>query len=243
MPTPNFLKSYQQHVRRLARWMPKKMAMSRAVGGSFEAVGSLEFYLLLQLGLKPDHSVIDVGCGSGRLAVKLRDFLAGPYLGTDVVNDLVSYASTQCNRHDWKFEVTSGVTIPAKDASADFVCFFSVFTHLLHEETYRYLSEARRVLKPSGKIVFSFLEFAVEAHWNVFEATMKDSRADKVLNQFMSRDAIEAWARHLNLRVEHLFRGDSEYIELQKPVRFDDGRIAEGSSSLGQSACVLTLRT
>ena len=50
--------------------------------------------------------------------------------------------------------------IPAPDACADMVCAFSVFTHLLHTETYLYLEDIRRVLRPGGRLVFSFLEFA-----------------------------------------------------------------------------------
>ena len=46
-----------------------------------------------------------------------------------------------------------GAPIPAPDGEADMVCFFSVLTHLLHEESYVYLQDARRVLKPTGKLV------------------------------------------------------------------------------------------
>jgi ubiquinone/menaquinone biosynthesis C-methylase UbiE len=67
--------------------------------------------------------------------------------------------------------------IPEKDGEADFVCFFSVLTHLLHEQGFVYLQEAKRVLKPGGKIVFSFLEFAVPDHWAVFEGTVNDIKA------------------------------------------------------------------
>ena len=38
---------------------------------------------------------------------------------------------------------------------------FSVFTHLLHEESFIYLEDFKRVLKPGGSVVFSFLEVLV----------------------------------------------------------------------------------
>lgn len=235
----DFLESYPRHVRRLRRWLPRRFAMARAVGGHYDAVGALEFYLLVQLGLQPEHTVVDVGCGSGRLAVKLRDYLSGPYLGTDVVAELAAYAAEQCARHDWRFEITNGASIPQRAGSADFVCFFSVFTHLLHADSYRYLAEAKRVAKPGGTIVFSFLEFSVAAHWKAFSDTLSGRRAGGVLNQFVSRDAIAAWADHLGLSIEHVFSGDSNFIELPEPVRFDDGRVLTGSGSIGQSVCVL----
>jgi ubiquinone/menaquinone biosynthesis C-methylase UbiE len=134
----------------------------------------IERELLIQYGLRPDHDVIDVGCGSGRLAKPLSAYLRGGYLGIDVVPDLVDYARALVGRADWRFEVTDGLTIPAEDEQADFVCFFSVLTHLLHEQSYVYLREAQRVLRPGGKIVFSFLDFAIPCHWDVFEMNIAD---------------------------------------------------------------------
>lgn len=43
-------------------------AIADAVGGEFEAIGILELETLKYFGLKEDSYVIDVGCGSGRLA-------------------------------------------------------------------------------------------------------------------------------------------------------------------------------
>jgi len=74
------------------------------------------------------------------------------------------------------------------------VCFFSVFTHLLHEQSYVYLQEAKRVLKPGGKIIFSFIEFSCEHHWQCFEAAITEIGLNLPLYVFIERNAITAWA-------------------------------------------------
>src|ERR1700704_3527549 len=140
--------SYPEFVEEILNSHPRDEAMQMAVGGEFEALGLLERALLIQLGLRANDYLIDVGCGSGRLAKPLSDYLAGPYLGIDVVPELVDYARTLVGRTDWRFEVAEGFRIPEQDCRADVVCFFSVFTHLLHEQSYLYLQEAKRVLKP-----------------------------------------------------------------------------------------------
>lgn len=239
MKLPHFLTSYLKQSKELLETHDEKQAMSLAVGGDFDAVGALEFCLLKQLSLQPEHSVIDVGCGSGRLAVQLKNYLQGPYVGIDVVPELFQYAQRQCNREDWRFYSAPGTTIPEPDASADFVTFFSVFTHLLHEETYLYLREAKRVLKPGGKIVFSFLEFRLDPHWFIFENSVKDDRPDKVLNQFMDRDMIAVFATRLGLKVLEMHDGHRPHIRLDRVVRWDAGNEMTEMGYLGQSVCVL----
>ena len=242
MKIPDFLKSYNRHVRKLADDHPHGRAMSLAVGGDFEAVGLLEYHLLRQRGLKPEDTVVDVGCGSGRLACQLREYLTGVYVGLDVVPELWQHAAKLCGRPDWKFYAAPGLRIPEPDGSADFVCFFSVFTHLLHEQTFKYLEDARRVLKPGGQIVFSFLEFAIPSHWFIFEGSLAAvGREDAVLNQFVGRDAIRAWADHLRLAVVEIDDGDKPHIPLgDGVVKWDNGREMRERGNLGQSVCVLT---
>ena len=239
MKLPHFLGSYLKQSKELLEAHDESKAMSLAVGGDYEAVGALEFCLLRQLGLKPEHTVIDAGCGSGRLAIKLKDFLTGTFIGIDVVPDLFEYARRVCGREDWRFYAAPGTTIPEPDASADFITFFSVFTHLHHEETFRYLADARRVIRPGGHIVFSFLEFRLNTHWYVFENSAKDERPDKVLNQFMDRDMIRMFAKHLGLEVIGLMDGDLPHIVLDRVIRWDDGREVTGLGTLGQSVCVM----
>lgn len=210
------------------------------VGGEVELFGLLERELLRGFGLQPNHYLIDVGCGSGRLTKALASYLTGHYLGIDVVPELLAYAQRN-GKPGWRFEVTTELTIPEQDAQADMICFFSVFTHLLHEQSYIYLREAKRVLKPGGKVVLSFMEFGCPEHWSVFEAAIAQIGMDLPLYVFMSRDGIEAWAAHLGLTIEAIHGGTDPLVSvsLPSPVKLDDGRLLKGRMTLGQSVCVL----
>jgi ubiquinone/menaquinone biosynthesis C-methylase UbiE len=239
----DFVKAYGKLFRSLRKQHDKNQAMSLGVGGNFDTVGILERELLIQHGLKPDDYLIDVGCGSGRLAKPLSQYLTGKYLGTDVVADFIRHAREITNRPDWRFEVTDGIKIPEKDNQADMVCFFSVFTHLLHEQSYMYLQEAKRVLKPSGKIIFSFLEFKIPDQWVVFETTFQKAYKSHPLVMFVSRDAIQAWADHAGLEIASFIDGNIPHIPIPHPLKFENGSTVEKIAKLGpigQSVCILT---
>jgi SAM-dependent methyltransferase len=230
--------AYRQFVKSLDRTQGHDKAMQVAIGGEFDAIGVIEREILINYGLRPNDFVIDVGCGSGRLSKPLSLYLKGPYLGIDVVPELVEHATALTGRRDWRFEAASGLEIPEAADRADMVCFFSVFTHLLHEQSYVYLREAKRVLKSGGRIVFSFLEFAIPSHWTVFEGTLANLGAEH-LNVFIGRDAVRAWAEHLGLEVIAICDGDKPQTPLRHPVTLEDGRVLTDSGTLGQSLCVL----
>jgi SAM-dependent methyltransferase len=221
------------------RLQGKENPHQAAVGGDFETMGKLEFFLLQSLGLKPESSVIDVGCGSGRLATQLAHWLSGPYLGTDILQVLLDQANALCGRPEWRFVRTGGQSIPAEDGCADFVCFFSVFTHISHEETWRYILESKRVLKPGGRLICSFLEFRIRSHWAIFRDDVKDRAREKVLNQFLSRDALESFAFNAGLEIKGFYDGDKPHIPIEGALAFQNGLVVSGNGNLGQSVCVI----
>lgn len=236
----HFVDDYRKLVRQLIAHLPLPEAMSRAVGGEFTAMGQIEKQLLIGYGLKPEHTLVDVGCGAGRLARQLVGYLtSGRVLGTDVVPELVDYARTGCPP-SWQFVVVEDIRIPLADDEADFASFFSVFTHLLFQESFCYLLEARRVVKPGGTIVFSFLEF--EQNWEVFKDSYKALRhglPQLHLTMFTDRNAVEVWARHLGMSIIDIRAGTDAFIELAAPIVHDDGTRSEGKVAFGQSVCVL----
>ena len=237
----HFVDDYRTLVRDLTARCPLPEAMSRAVGGSYDALGEVEKQMLIGYGLEPAHTLIDVGCGSGRLAKALVPYLTtGRYLGTDVVQELLDYARQGCPPA-WHFALVEDVRIPFPDNCADFACFYSVFTHLLHEESYCYLLEAQRVVKPGGRIVFSFLEYA--NNWDIFESTyeaIRGGRSNVHLNTFIGRDAIEAWMCHLGMTIVDLRAATDQFVTLSRPIVYDNGQRVEGMAALGQSVCVVT---
>lgn len=206
--------------------LPHEEAMEAAIGGGFERYGAIELAVLKHFGLSADGHLVDVGCGSGRLARPLSDWMTGTYLGVDLVPELVAHARNIAARPDWRFEVIDHIGIPEADGRADMVCFFSVLTHLLHEQSYWYLEEARRVLKPGGTVVFSFLEFREPCHLQTFLDTVANAKINHMqpLNTFIERGAIAVWARALQM----------EIVEI-----LDGGSAVGPEGELGQAICVL----
>ena len=232
--------SYAQWVDYLLKHYPEEQALSIAVGGDYEDIGVYEHALLRTHGLQPDHCIIDVGCGSGRLAWQLRHTRGLRYIGTDPVPALIDYARRKVDRPDFQFLVETENQLPVEAGSADLVVFFSVLTHLLHEESYAYLESARDALKPGGRVIFSFLEFAVPVNWPIFQNCVGWARSNGNaghLNVFLHRGDLRLWAEKLGFNVEAMLYGDGPIVAVDAVAATD--RVPAGRYPLGQSLCVL----
>jgi SAM-dependent methyltransferase len=144
-------------------------------GGDAAAIGQ-EFknYFIQQAGMKPTDSVLDIGCGIGRMAVPLTEYLSqGRYEGFDTMPRGISWCRDNITGQfpNFRFQHTdiynksynpSGKIQPADfrfpyDAGQfDFAFAVSVFTHMFPSDISRYLREAARVLKPGGVSLFSW---------------------------------------------------------------------------------------
>jgi len=124
-------------------------------------------------GLKPDHKVLDIGCGIGRMAIPLTGYLSkqGEYSGFDIVPKGIYWCNQNISTKFPNFQFTltdiynksynpsgklSAATFkfPYPDEYFDFAFATSIFTHLLPEDSVNYLAEACRVLKQGG-VLFS----------------------------------------------------------------------------------------
>ena len=222
----HFVEDYQRHVARLVRNYPIDEAMSLAIGGKYEEIGDIASDVVIHAGARDGMSIFDFGCGSGRVASALsRKVRIGRFIGTDVVQELLDYAATKTPDY-FEFKCHRKLSIPADDESLDLIYAFSVFTHLLHEESYIYMRDMHRALKPEGRLLFSFLEFAKPTHWTQFERAMlaRMKGEQRSLCTFIDRNQLTVWARQLHFEIVEYIEGDE--------LRWDRRR-------LGQSAVIL----
>jgi ubiquinone/menaquinone biosynthesis C-methylase UbiE len=120
--------------------------------------------------IKPDHSVVEIGCGIGRDAMLLTNVLGknGRYLGIDIIRDSIDWCSDTISARHPNFSfvhfdvsdrlhnprgksTTRAMRIPLPDHSVDRIFLWSVFTHMKIKDIAHYLREFSRVLKPTGK--------------------------------------------------------------------------------------------
>src|SRR2546423_5627450 len=120
----DFRVTFPRLLKNLKRIHGTDAALKWAVGGEFEAIGFLELEVLKYFGLKEDDYVVDVGCGSGRLAKPLSQYLKGRYLGIDIVPELINHARRIVGRPDWRFGPLGGGGIPHEAGGAGNGCFF-----------------------------------------------------------------------------------------------------------------------
>lgn len=213
-------KGYTAFFEQVLKEHPIDEGMIQAVGGGHD-IGDIEAALLGRFGLAADSYVIDVGCGSGRLARPLARLPGVRYLGTDISQTLLDHAARTSGRPDFRFQRVEGTRIPERDGVADIVSFFSVGTHLLQEEFFLYLEEARRALKSGGRIVFSFLDVTLPGVRVVFRETVETARSGQRLhlNTFMGHSDIPAWAEMLEMKLVALVPGDHPVGEPEPAVR------------------------
>lgn len=212
----------------------------RAVGaGEFELIGRLERQILEYEGLRRDHTLLDFGCGNGRLAIHaIPSLTEGRYIGTDISKTFLQRADERIRaslpRVSCQINLLhqNSARFPVADQSVDMMCAFSVFTHVEHEDTYHYLCDARRVVRPGGRFIYSCmpLNLSLSKHFFLAEAAMPlDARWHRVRSVATSVDMMEELSRMAGWKVLRWYAGDEQNIELP----------GGGKHALGQSCCVL----
>ena len=160
--------------------------------GEFRTQG--EHFIRLFAGsgmLKPEHRVLDVGCGIGRIAIPLLNYLneKGSYEGFDIVNRGIDWCVKNINSQNPSFRFlhsdiyndlynsggkmnASEFIFPYSKHEFDSVFIISVFTHMLKNEVFHYLDEISRVSKKSGRLFITWFLINDES-----ESLMKSGRS------------------------------------------------------------------
>jgi SAM-dependent methyltransferase len=151
---------------------PKSVLPSYTHKGNFKKAGARFLNAAVEAGLEPHHRLLDLGCGVGRLAVAVSQYLddRGSYVGLDTDREAIElcnewigsrlpqftfvWADVFNTTYNRKARAKAArYRFPFDDDSFDFVFSNSLFTHLVPDDALNYFREIGRVLKPGGRTV------------------------------------------------------------------------------------------
>jgi SAM-dependent methyltransferase len=208
--------------------------------GDSHLVGRIELSVLVGAGLQPAHTLVDFGCGTERLALHAVPLLqGGGYIGIEISDAILQRAKR--NRADVHVDASCRVAwlqstargFPLRDASADIICGFSVFTHMEHEDSYRYLTDGLRAFAQADGLycrVYLSSWFARRFFQEEAAVSLAERWGRRVRNVTTSRDYMNEVAKLAGWRVVSWYRGDEASLTvpgLPEPRAF------------GQSICIL----
>jgi len=178
MTKSNFLASLRRGIVQLRQWRYPTPPDNLVRRGScdFERTGKEFFRYFTELGnLSKKENVLDVGCGCGRMAVPLTDYLSeeASYCGFDIMTDSIRWCQKHISPKHPNFNFirvdvfnkrynpagkvsASNFKFPYQNDFFDFVLLTSVFTHMLPGDMEHYLSEIVRVSKAGSKSLITF---------------------------------------------------------------------------------------
>ena len=145
--------------------------------------------------LTPDHSILEIGCGLGTIltATQSRLCSTSTYLGVDLSLQMIAQGQLRADDGDQKrvsLLVASGLSLPVDDSLFDVVLLSHVIKYFTDEEFSLVLWEAKRVLKPGGRIVL--WEFHPVWVPSVTSLILRCCKAQKLRHPIELRDAMKA---------------------------------------------------
>jgi ubiquinone/menaquinone biosynthesis C-methylase UbiE len=107
--------------------------------------------------LKPGESVLDVGCGTGSLAIAAKRWVGptGTVYGIDASPEMIARAGKKATRAGVEvvFKDAVAEALPFPDAHFDAVLTTLMLHHLPRKARQQCACEIRRVLKPGGRVL------------------------------------------------------------------------------------------
>lgn len=206
--------------------------------GDYSAIGDEFFAYFCKLcALRPDERVLDIGCGTGRMALPLTAYLRdGTYDGLDIVAESVGWCErVYTPRHpNFRFHFADmrndlynprgkyrarDYRFPFEAASFDFVFLTSVFTHMVAGDMENYLSEIGRVLRPGGRTLISYFLLNPDSERLIREGRSAHTfRGEKDGYRTDRPDRPEVAVAYAESRVRDLYTRHG--FEIREPVHY-----------------------
>lgn len=196
--------------------------------------------------LKEEDNVLDIGCGYGRVAIQLTQFLKPQsiYAGLDNVSKHINWCSDHISSkyENFKFihlDVYNKMYNPSGAMQAnciefpqelegkfDLAILFSVFTHMFPSDVKRYLQQIQKCLKPGGRLFSSFFIINEDRI-----ASMKEGKSQF---QFVKQDGY--YAHNLNVHEGAVAYDESRVAEMMWDAGFERDKLIFGNWSGRQRA-------
>lgn len=190
-----------------------------------------------------DSSVLDIGCGIGRMAIPFTHYLSpkGRYEGFDIVKLGIDWCTKNISSRFPNFtfkliplkndlyrldtnEKASELQFPYEDNRFDLVFLTSVFTHMLPSDVENYISEIQRVLIKDKECFATFFIIEEDNETmpnNVGSKNFPHNFGDyylmdknvKEANVAFKKSYIEALLKKNNLELTHFIKGNWSGIQ------------------------------
>jgi SAM-dependent methyltransferase len=154
--------------------------------------------------------VLEIGCGAGRVGLFLAPHCR-TWTGGDVSPNMLRFAAEALgalpNVSTVRLNGYDLAGVP--DASKDVVYCTGVFMHLDEWERFRYVNDARRVLRPGGRLYVDNFNLLEPEGWTLFLEHVEMDPANRPAN--ISRHStpaeLEAYVRHAGFADVHVRTG------------------------------------
>lgn len=127
-------------------------------------------FLSERVSIRPEDTVLEIGCGIGRVAKQLAP-RCRKWIGCDVSPNMLKLARERLQEFsNVELVETSGHDLkPIADLSVDVAYCTVVFMHLESWDRYNLVKEAFRVLRPGGRVYLDNANLCSDEGWAVFE--------------------------------------------------------------------------
>ncbi|MBA3960894.1 MAG: class I SAM-dependent methyltransferase [Chthoniobacterales bacterium] len=126
--------------------------------------------LASSVGIRAEDTILEIGCGVGRVGKQLAP-LCHKWIGCDVSPHMLELAAQRLKSFSnvELYEVGGFHLHPVPETSVDVVYSTVVFMHLEEWDRYNYILEAKRVLRPGGRLYVDNVSLCSDLGWEVFE--------------------------------------------------------------------------
>ena len=144
--------------------------------------------LLALAGPRPGEAVLDVGCGTGSLALMAREAVGptGVICGVDASAEMISWARQKARRAgvEADFKQAAAQALPYPDAFFDVVLSTLMLHHLPKKARTQLAAEARRVVKPGGRVLV--VDFAEKSRRKGLRRHLRHRHGNLALHEILA---------------------------------------------------------